>query len=511
MLVLSLWGAFWFLLFRARRGTFIAFAAQLVWPASQVAVTLMIWSGVARWSSPLPPPVTWMLWLALTVAISLAFAGLASRLRALTWFGRAWVLVIALAVHGAVVLLGGSREALAPVMANSVQYLFDHSWPVWFFLGASTILAFRGVADVNLSVIRAVLPTWFVPVLIWGLCIWAVATDRFSSDVMRLDLAQSIAVAVIFSAGATWLAWTRREDGLKSWLFWGFFAYFVARGYWREAQSAVATPAGTSAGAFFLLAGWALWLAYRSLSREAKRLAGRIPESAVVSLTGALLLFTMSGLWLSYVDHAMEVRTQIAYHLFLGLTFLGIPQLVYATVLRYRGDAPAPRLPWGPMVLCGVVAVQLLHGVEHYVVGLTSYPSLDALHAQLLEAFYAGGLDDAAPAPATGLAWSLAWRVGRWLVALGLLRLWLRRRGGTGTRLEVVLTMVLASLMVWVAEVLWIDWPGVPYTWSVVLRPWRAGQLLWDLPFFAVSMAYAAAGLAWGWVAWRRSTRVGAA
>ena len=499
LLVLSLWSGIWLVLFRARRGAFVAFAAQLFWPASHLAVVLMIWSGVARWSGPLPQPVTWIIWVILTLAIGLGFAKLAPRLRALTWFGRPWALVIVLTVHGGAVMFSGSREALAPVLANSVQYLFDHSWPVWFFLGASTILAFRGVADVNLSVIRAVLPTWFVPVVVWGLCIWAVATDRFTSDVIRLDQAQSIAVAVVFAAGATWLAWTLREDALKGWLFWGFFAYFIARGYWREAQSAVAAPEGTSAGAFLLLAAWALWLSYRSLSREVKRLAGRIPESAMVSLTGALLLFMICGLWLSHVDDGMAVRTQIAYHLFLGLTFLGIPQLIYATVLRHTGDAPAPRPPWGKMVLCGIVGVQLLHGVEHYVVGLSSYPSLDALHAQLREAFDAGSLDDAAPAAVTGLAWSLAWRVGRWLLALGLLTAWMLRDGAR-PRLEVMLTMVLVSLMVWVAETLWIDWPGVPYTWAVVLRPWRAGQLLWDLPFFAASMAYAAAGLAWGFV-----------
>ena len=63
--------------------------------------------------------------------------------------------------------------------------------------------------------------------------------------------------------------------------------------------------------------------------------------------------------------------------------------------------------------------------------------------------------------------------------------------------------MVLTSLMVWVAEVLWIDWPGLPYTWAVVLRPWRADQLLWDLSFFATSMTYAAAGLAWGFLSAR--------
>lgn len=510
LLMLSLWGAVWLVLRFARRGTFVAFGAQLFWPASQVALTFLIWSGVARWSGPLPPPLLWLIWVAATVVFALAFSALASRLRALAWLGRPWVLVIALAVQGVVVLFSGSQEALAPVLENSVKYLFDHSWPAWFFLGASTILLFRGVADTNLSVIRAVLPRWFVPLAVWGLCIWAVAAERFTSDVVRLDRAQSIAVAAIFAAGATWFAWKRREEALKSWLFWGFFAYSVARGYWREAQGVVAAPEGTSVGAFLLLAGWALWLAYRSLSREVKRLAGRIPESAMVSLTGAMLLFIMSGLWMSQVDHALEVRTQIAYHLFLGLTFLGIPQLVYATVLRYRGDAPPPRLPWGHMVLCGIVAVQLLHGVEHYVVGLASYPSLDALHGELLEAFYAGGLNDVAPASATGLAWTLAWRVGRWLLVLGLLTAWAMGKDKPHTRLEVVLTMVLVSLMVWVAETLWIDWPGVPYTWAVVLRPWSADQLLWDLPFFGASLAYATAGLGWGLLAARWRGRVAA-
>jgi len=505
LLMLSLWGAVWLVLFRARRGTLAASAAQLLWPASQVALTVLIWSGVARWSAPLPPPLLWLIWVGLTVAIALACAALASRLRALAWLGRPWVLVVALAVQGVVVLSSGSQEALAPVLANSVKYLFDHSWPLWFFLGASTILLFRGIADSNLSFVRAVLPRWFVPLAVWGLCIWAVAAERFTSDVVRLDRAQSIVVAAVFAGGATWFALKRREEALKSWLFWGFFAYTVARGYFREAQGVVATPAGTSAGAFLLLAGWALWLAYRSLSREVKRLAGRVPESAMVSLTGAMLLFLVTGLWMSQVDHALEVRTQISYHLFLGLTFLGLPQIVYATVLRYRGDAPPPRLPWGHMVLCGIVGVQLLHGVEHYVVGLASYPSLDALHAELLEAFYAGGLDDAAPVSATGAAWSLAWRLGRWLMALGLLTAWVLRRDQPRTRLEVVLTMVLVSLMVWVAETLWIDWPGVPYTWAVLLRPWRADQLLWDLPFFGASVAYATAGLVWGLVAarWR--------
>ena len=503
LLCVSVWAAVWITLIKSDHSSSVSRMLQLFMPASQMALALLVWLKVSQWKGYLPPLGVWLACMLIALLLSLLLSLLSKRLASYRFLHRAKTMVFVLAAYGVVIALTGVRPKLEPVLSNSIHYLYNHSWPVWFFLGASTMMAIRGMAVTNLRCVQAFLPPWILPIVLWVFLGWAVWTDRFSTSAMTVTFPQAILGSLLFGAGTTWLVWNKKERLLQEWLFWGFFVYFLLQGYWKEAEgTARESSTATTWQTFILLSVWTLWLSYDTVCKQMKRLKDKLSEASALALMGALLLFMVAGLWLSYVDQRFSVGTEITYHLFLGFTFLGIPRILYQLAVQFRKTPDRPlHIPWGWMVLSGIVLVQVLQGAEHYAVGLRLYPHLDDLHRELMNALNQGGIENAAPAWVTVSSWFIPWRIVRWLAAMAFLTVFIVRRGKQSwSPFSLKITMVLLSFMVCFAEMRWIDWPGLPYPWAVVLRPWQASQVVWDTPFLSTYAIYAGMGLLWGWL-----------
>ena len=498
-----LWGLVWVVLRRAKLSSFWSRALQFFWPATQLALFVLICSKVKRWGGSVPQPGTWLIWFFVSLIVSVAM-GLSSRvIRSLSFLRRGSTVAVVFFLCGGLVVAARAGAEARGVLSTWIKYLYDQSWPAWFFIGASTMMVIRTAAVTNLQLVQALLPRWILPAAVWVVLGWAVWQDKFSTDTAEVPFALASVLSVLFGLGTTWLALRKKERLQEEWLFWGMFIYFLFRVYWKEAQGvANVNPAASGWTTFFVLCAWGLWLSYSALCKYMGLLRGKVSEHGAVSLMGAFLLLVMAGLWLSFVDRAFSLRQEILLQLFLGLTFLGFPRILFSVAAQSRRASEQPfRIPWEWVVFAGVVVIQLLQGVEHYATGFVAYPSLDSLHRKLLEALNSGRIEYAAPGLVTGTVWSTCWRVGRWVAAMIVLTLAIVRRGRAyWSPFSLKVAVVLTSFAVSIAEMRWIDWPGLPYTWAVVLRPWKAMTVVWDVGFLKTSAVYAGVGLVSGWL-----------
>lgn len=498
-----LWALVWVVLRRAKLSSFVSRSLQFFWPASSVG--LFIWASfrLGKRLGRLGQPGMWLMLVSLALILCVAMGLLSRRIGAWSFLRRGSTVAVVMLLCGVLLVAAGVDEKAKGVLSNEIKYLFDHGWPAWFFIGASTMMAARLLALTNLQLFQALLPRWILPAAVWVVLAWAVWQDKFSTGVFEVTLAQGIVVSVLFGLGTTWFALRKKERMLEEWLFWGVFCYFLLRMYWKEAQGvANVSPATGVWTTFVVLCAWGLWLSYSVLCKHMGQLRGKVSEYGAVALMGAFLLLVMAGLWLSFVDGGFSVRTELTLNLFLGFTFLGIPRILFSLAAQSRRASEQPfRIPWEWVVVSGVVVIQLLQGAEHYAAGFVAYPSLDSLDENLKEALNSGKIEFAAPALVSGKVWATCWRVGRWLAAMVVLTVAIVRRGRAyWSPFSLKIAVVLTSFAVSIAEMRWIDWPTLPYTWAVVLRPWKAVTVMWDGAFFRTSAISAGLGLLWGWL-----------
>ena len=499
---LVLWLSLWGLLVRKTDNTWLAKASQLFWPAS-LTVLMIIGSvhlkvsGTSRFG----------LWFFGTLGLSLGMGRWASRISPPLFLCRWWTIAGVFAAYGLCILVQGSPAQLEEAIDTALLHLFNSLDLLWWVVGAGMILSVRGLTLMLLKWIQALLNKWILPLSAWVIPLIAYGMGWLSVLIARVSKESVAGLCAVFALGATVLAWRRKEAFLREWMFWGFFLFFLFQQYHHDVNQTIHlywNKAAVGGMGFVTLAAWLLCLNYYSVGKYLSRFREKEKGIGVVALMGAVLWLMVGLLWMSYVDQQLSapLRGQIHFHLLKGLTFLGIPLIIYHLIMgQYlRKDLPG-RLPWPQILMIGLGLTQVLQAVEHLVVTWFERLTLDALQKILLDALLAGvPSEDAIPAWVMNPYWVFVWRAFRCGLAMPALTWVLRRRDrGDQKKTILVLTFCFASLAVWTAEALFLYWPSLPLEWAVILRPWVETSLMWDWSFLRLYFLYLLGGLLWGW------------
>ena len=300
------------------------------------------------------------------------------------------------------------------------------------------------------------------------------------------------------------MAVKRRHAALKELVFWGIYTAFIVERYWFEVdRTAYGSTGPENWYTFLFLAVWILFLTYYALGGSLSELRKNDRmKLAPVLIIGALEWIFLALLWRGYVDGDFQVRLRINFDLLNGFSFLGMPFLVYYLIAdRYSSTRTSRGLPWGWILLFGIGVVQLLQGVEHYVVGWFFHLSPAEVHR-----IVHGALVSDTPAPGfspqwvTEASWSWTWRLIRWVSVMICMTFAMRN---IEEKKIVFFGTVFSSLAVCTAESIWIWWPGMQDYWAVVFRPWTAYDVIWTLDFAKWYLVYGLAGvIAGGLICW---------
>lgn len=501
---LALWVGMWLLLGAKRLRGGINVPLQFVWTGSLFVL------GVTRPMASFlhAPPLLVCIFCLASVCVIMGI--LTPTFRRHHELFRARTIVSVFAVVVALILLSAKDADKAGWSDSAIDYASGWLWPVWWIAGASLVVAAYKASHRILEWLVTAFPVWFLPSVVWivGILAWNFGrlshVEYFAGDVPALI------IVGIFAGVATFLALRRRKRGLHQWLFWGLFAFFMFSSYWAAAsdlanykEKGAAVDQGRMG--YLGLTVWLMWLAlvgaqsWRDWVRDS--LTAR---RGIILAAGAFLWLLLAQLWSTQVDHFTELgghvplRQRINLELLHGATFLGIVLLVREMIRERDKSWKLTALPWGAILLCGVVVTQIGQGVEHWNYARTQGYSFNALQVALHEAASIS-LNQGVP----NLEISAWWRVLRWLVSAcaiaGVLFRWKKPEYRPG---DFILTGAFTSLAVATAEVIWIDWPGFSNEWSPLFRPWYVSVVAWNLPFMGQCIIYGLAGCCLGLAVW---------
>ena len=510
LLFAVLWLSLWMILVRIETPPWVSKACQFFWPASLTALTFIILiqpkiSGLPRFG----------LWLIGTSGLSLGMSGLAPKISCRSYLFRWTTIAAVFGIYALCILFWGAPSQLHERTDTALLHLFYSLELLWWVVGAGIILSVRGMALMLLQWIQALLRRWILPLSLWIFPVFAYGMGWLSPLAGEIGALGAAGLWIAFAMGATLLAWRRKETGLREWVFWGLFLFFLFQQYWSDAHRAIdlywekTAPGGMS---FVTLAIWLLWLNYYSVGKFLSRLREKAKGIGAVAILGAMLWLMVALLWLSYVDQqfSSSIRGQINYHLLKGFTFLGVPVILYHLIMgRYVKKDLSWHVSWPSMLIISLGFTQVLQGVEHAVVARSEHLTLDALQKMLMGALLNGDpLEDVGPAWVTNIYWILLWRGFRWVSVMGTLSWALRYRDRRARETAtLILTFCFASLAVWTTEAIWLFWPSLPLEWAVILRPWAQTTLMWDGNSLKLYLLYLFAGFLWGWLLSRLSHR----
>ena len=365
LLVLGLFALVWALQFRLRRPPLLSLGLRLTWPCSLAAVVLVGGLHPLLKRIGIGVPWYWLVWVGLSWTLSLVLAAAGPRL------GRLRALFAAPSGPGAVcrVCRGAGRrqreKRLERVLATEIRLLYQWLWPLWWLAGAGAIYYARKIALLALSWIQALFPKWALPLAAIGLMAAAVFSGSLQGAEVGAGRPALFVFVALFAAGLLVLAWRRKEEPLREWVFYGFLIPGLLDQYYSQLRHTVVSMEASTAlgtGGFVGLSIWLLWLAFDLTGRNVHRIV-REEDPAKIQLVGGFLWLLLSMLWLSYVDNRLSpdpdfsLQGNVTYDMFVGLTILGLPMAIYDALVRARGE-PRRGFPWLMVAVLGVIPVQ---------------------------------------------------------------------------------------------------------------------------------------------------------
>lgn len=358
-----------------------------------------------------------------------------------------------------------------------------------------------------LNWIQALLPVWLLPASLFVFPVLALYFDWVPFLIQTIGKPVFFGLALCLALISCIFVWRKKEKALREWIFWSLYVVFLLQRHWSSAhRMAYESKIELSLTSFLLLAIWLMWLGYDAVGEKLGEFGKNDQDRRkVVALLGAFLWLLTSSLWSSYIDHNLSILQEIHLNLFMGFNFFGCPLIIYKLILGERLNMDtADALPWPWILLIGICFVQLLQGVEHYVVAFIQGWSFDELHAHLHSIYVAVSrpIESVVPMWVLAPSWSLLCRFERWLAAMSMilfLMICVRNKGNKPI-VTVLSTTCLTSLAVGVTESYWFQWPSMSSFWSVIFRPWQIDKTLlsWGIGFLKFFALYAVAGIAWG-------------
>jgi hypothetical protein len=417
------------------------------------------------------------------------------------------------AAFAAMLIFQESLTELDTTLNISLNLVSDWLWPIWWLVGAGLIMAVRSVSIVLLRWIQVLFRSWTIFLAVGSLSCAAFALGWLSPLIIETGKTFVMTALIVFSLGATVLALKKKKPILDEWLFWGFYLCFLFIKYISETHRTVETfRSKTQMGikGFLFFAAWLLWLSYEGAGDYLRKLKEQHMDQkcgiSSVALMGGFLWILTAMLWLSYLgqgDQEISIRGKINYELFIGLTYIGAPLIVYRLIApKYLSSRTTQKIPWHYVFLMGIGLVQILFGVEHVVVAIASHQPLDALLKKLHFAVTNKiGMEQVMPPWFTNPSWLYPWRFARWLIAMIAL-MWAMGRNKRKKWFKpiVVFTACLTSISVATAETYWMVWPGLRYEWATLFHPDVRTSLIWSMDFLLQYVSYIAGGVVWGWL-----------
>jgi hypothetical protein len=506
LLLMGLFLAVWLVSWRARRGSLVLLAARLAWPSSLAAIVVvgMLSSRLKRLG--VPEAGYWGVWAAVFLLMALVLAALGGRICRFRALSSGPAVIGVFAAYGVSLLWFKPRAALEAVLATEVQLLYQWLWPLWWMAGAGVVVYARKIALLTLQWVQVVSGRWVLPVA--GIALAGMAWFLGWYEFVQLGVGRTalLTMMALFAAGIVALAFARAESASREWFFHFLLVFGLCDHYFSQLHSTVLTledqsALGTSGFAFVSI--WLLWLAFGLAGRDVHRIA-REDGPSKVQIVGGFLWMLLAMLWFSYVDPragsgpGVSLKGNVSYDMFMGLTMLGIPMAIADVLIRVRGE-PRAGIPWLQVAIAGVLPVQLIQGVEHYVAARVDGVPADLLHRAMAQAEPTdAALLELLPACALSPLWAAGWMLGRWLLAMAVATWMVRRTARAGApRWVRVASVCFVSLAAGAAEQLVMPWPAMPYDWSVILRPWVRRSLIWDLSFLRFYAIYGIAGWLW--------------
>ncbi|MBN1276736.1 MAG: hypothetical protein JXA35_04525 [Deltaproteobacteria bacterium] len=501
-----LWGILWTALI-VNKNALISKSIQLFLPSSLLCFFLTLTLG-KTWFSGLVffRNWRWVLWVAATFSLGMILSKISPAITAFKSLFRFSTFIVIFLIFGALICFFSNRDFLYDQIDTSAVLLGSATWPLWWFIGAGIIMFIRKTTMVLLNWIQALLPSWLLPVSLFVFPAAALYFDWIPFLIQAVGKNVFFIAASCLALVSCIFAFLKKENALREWIFWSMYIIFLLQRHWSSAhRMAYETSAELNLTGFLLLAFWLMWLGYdvvgEKLSEYAKNDQDRRKTAA---LLGAFLWLLASSLWSSYIDLNLNTRQEIQLNLFMGFNFFGCPFIIYRMILGERLNNEV--LPWPWILLAGIGLVQLLQGVEHYLVGFIQGWTPDELHSHLysIHVIAERPIESIMPKWVLDPSWNYLCRFERWLAAMSLIIFLISFiKAKPEYRLETVLSVTcLTSLAAGVTESYWFQWPSMSPFWSVIFRPWQIDRTLlsWGLRFLEFFSLYALAGIAWGLV-----------
>jgi len=478
---------------------FVSRTLQLFWLSNLAALTIFgyLIKPLLRQSGVFDACPWSIWWLALALGTATVVNAFYTRLFAWSFLFRGRIVLAVAAAYSAALILTHDNVDQMAWIVNGLNYIYDSIWPVMWIIGAGIVFFMRRYAMILFQWIEALFSSWAFPLVMIIVPVAFYLLGWFQYAIQSLGMAPLLVFFSLVLAASVLLAVRRWDTALKELVFWGIYTAFIIERYWFEVNRAAYDSTGPENWYTFLfLAVWILFLTYYALGGSLSELRKSGPmKLAPVLVIGAMEWMILALLWMGYVDNNFQVRLRINYDLLNGFTFLGVPFLVYYLIAdRYASTRTSQGLPWGWILLFGIGVVQLLQGVEHYVVGWFYLQSPDEVHALLSRALLSG-----APTPAfippwvTEESWSCTWRLIRWVSVMVCITFAMRN---FEEKRIVFFGTVFSSLAVCTTEAIWIWWPVMSPYWAVVFRPWTVyNNVIWTLDFMKWYLVYGLSGI----------------
>ena len=502
-----LWCLLWLALNCTRKGNRISAAFQMFLPASLFCLMLTVEGSKTTFSHcQFYQTWKWFLWAGASFLLAFGVSSLEKRIAHLHILFRFRTIAFIFVIFGLVAFLSNSSGELRQRIDVSQSCLQSATWPLWWFIGAGIILLIRKSAMILFNWMQSVPHLWPMPLLLLVFSVAGWYFNWFSFFILRITETGFWGFVLTLTSGAMVLAVLGKRTALREWAFWGLYILFLLDRHGLESNR-LAHQGNAPPGAlgFFLLTTWLMWLSY---SVASENLAGFRKDGGdgvcIAALVGSLLWLLSSSLWSFYVDQNIFIQKEISLDLFMGFNFFGIFLIIYHMItVKYLNSDGKHRLPWHWIILFGILLVQVLQGVAHYMVALHEHISLSDLHLALFRVHMdpTQSLEKVVPVWVFDPAWDWSWKAVRWVAAmLGISFLALRGRAHPMPGALIITGTCLTSLAAAVSESYWLQLPSMPDYWAVAFRPWRINAITlgWNVGFLKLFGTYALAGLAWG-------------
>lgn len=502
------WSCLWACLIWTKMISRVSVALQLFWPSSLLCFfVIAIWGKAFFSEFQLFQNWRWLLWLAGAFSLSLLIAQIYPTLAAFKALFHFHTYIIVFLVFGISIFFFGNLDFLSEQIDYSVSLLSGASWPLWWFIGAGIIMLIRKYAMILLNWVQAILPSWLLPLSLLAFPAAALYFDWLPFLIQAVGKELFLMFAVCLSLISCIFAWRKNEKALRECIFWSLYVIFLLQRHWSSAhRMAYESNSELSLTGFILLSLWLMWLGYDSIGEKLGEFGKKEQDRRkIVALMGAFLWILTSSLWTSYIDNNLSILLEINLNLFMGFNFFGCPLIIYKLIIGERMNMDTSHmLPWPWIILVGIGFVQLLQGIEHYLVAFIQGWTIDELHLNLHGVYVdlSKPVESLLPAWVLAPSWNFLCRFERWLAAMSMiivLTISIKEKNNKYMARLLSITC-LTSLAAGVTESYWFQWPSMSSFWSVIFRPWQIDKTLlsWGIKFLEFFALYAIAGIAWG-------------